>query len=63
MVGPGALTVGELADLGVARVSVGQAIAQAAYALTSQAATELVTSGTYDTLADGLPYATLNALF
>ncbi|TCC37102.1 isocitrate lyase/PEP mutase family protein [Kribbella sindirgiensis] len=51
MVGPGAPTVAELADLGVVRISVGPAITGAAYALATAAAKELLTNGTYNTLA------------
>jgi 2-methylisocitrate lyase-like PEP mutase family enzyme len=47
MVGPGAPTVAELAEVGVARISVGPAITSAAYALAQSAAKELLTSGTY----------------
>jgi 2-methylisocitrate lyase-like PEP mutase family enzyme len=43
---PGAPTVGELADLGVSRVSVGGAIAVAAYGAAVQAVTELRDEGT-----------------
>ncbi|MGW6198730.1 isocitrate lyase/PEP mutase family protein [Kribbella sp. NPDC055110] len=50
MVGPGAPTVAELADLGVARISVGPAITSAAYALATAAARELLTTGTYEAL-------------
>ena len=53
MVGPGAPSVGELAELGVARISVGPAITSAAYALATAAAKELLTSGTYETLTNG----------
>jgi len=51
MVGPGAPTVAELADLGVTRISVGPAITTAAYSLATAAAKELLTTGTYETLA------------
>jgi 2-methylisocitrate lyase-like PEP mutase family enzyme len=50
MVGPGAPSVGELAELGVARISVGPAITGAAYALATAAAKEMLASGTYETL-------------
>jgi 2-methylisocitrate lyase-like PEP mutase family enzyme len=50
MVGRGAPTVGELAELGVARISVGPAITDAAYALATAAAKEMLTSGTYEAL-------------
>lgn len=62
MAGPGAPAVTQLADLGVRRVSVGMAIAQAAHAVTRRAATELLTTGTYTVLQDGLGYAELNQL-
>ncbi|GHC74151.1 isocitrate lyase/PEP mutase family protein [Streptomyces flavofungini] len=63
MVGPGAPTVADLAGLGVARVSAGSGIAQAAHALVRRAARELLTEGTYESLAGGLDYGELNGLF
>ncbi|UWD78413.1 isocitrate lyase/PEP mutase family protein [Curtobacterium flaccumfaciens] len=63
MAGPGSPTVSELAGIGVARISLGSAVAQAAYAVARQAAAELLTTGTYDSLAAGVDYADLNALF
>ncbi|MET7594468.1 isocitrate lyase/phosphoenolpyruvate mutase family protein [Streptomyces sp. NPDC005481] len=54
--------VPELAALGVARVSAGAAVAQAAHALVRRAARELLGTGTYETLADGLDYGELNSL-
>ncbi|MFD7299854.1 isocitrate lyase/phosphoenolpyruvate mutase family protein [Streptomyces pharetrae] len=62
LAGPGAPSVAELAALGVARVSVGAAVAQAAHALVRRAARELLGAGTYDTLAGGLDYGELDAL-
>lgn len=62
MAGPGAPAVAELAALGVARISVGSAIAQAAHALVHRAARELLEAGTYGTLAGGLGYGRLNTL-
>ncbi|MFF1277347.1 isocitrate lyase/phosphoenolpyruvate mutase family protein [Streptomyces marokkonensis] len=62
MAGPGAPPAAELAALGVARVSVGSGIAQAAHALVRRAARELLDDGTYDAQAGGLAYGTLNAL-
>jgi 2-methylisocitrate lyase-like PEP mutase family enzyme len=50
MVGPGAPPISELAETGVARISVGPAITSAAYALATAAAKELLTTGTYTTL-------------
>jgi 2-methylisocitrate lyase-like PEP mutase family enzyme len=62
MAGPGAEPVAELAALGVARVSVGSAVAQAAHALVRRAARELLGAGTYGSLTDGLGHGELNAL-
>jgi hypothetical protein len=41
-------------QLGAVRISLGSAIAQAAYAVGGRAATGLLTSGTYDSVADGI---------
>ncbi|MBB5957911.1 2-methylisocitrate lyase-like PEP mutase family enzyme [Saccharothrix tamanrassetensis] len=60
MATPDSPTVAQLAELGVARVSVGQGIAEAAYALTREAATRLLTEGTY--LVGGVDYGEMNAL-
>jgi 2-methylisocitrate lyase-like PEP mutase family enzyme len=62
MVWPGALPVADLAKLGVARISLGSAVAQAAYAVVRRAAAEAATAGTYETLAGAVDYAELNAL-
>jgi len=62
MAGPGAPPVSELAKAGAARVSAGSAIAQSAYQLASRAAAELLTQGSYETLADPMDYGHLNAL-
>jgi 2-methylisocitrate lyase-like PEP mutase family enzyme len=61
MVWAGAPSVAELTAVGVVRISLGSAIAQAAYAVAARAAAEMLTSGTYQSVADGLDYATLNA--
>jgi 2-methylisocitrate lyase-like PEP mutase family enzyme len=63
MVSPGTPPVATLADLGVARISLGAGIAQAAYAVADQAARELFAEGTYTTTAGGYPYPRLNGLF
>jgi 2-methylisocitrate lyase-like PEP mutase family enzyme len=63
MAGPGAPTVAELTGLGVARISLGSAIAQAAYAIVQQSTVELLASGTYTAVRDPLDYGTLNGLF
>ncbi|WP_328992462.1 isocitrate lyase/phosphoenolpyruvate mutase family protein [Kribbella sp. NBC_01245] len=62
MVHPGALSVSELIDLGVARISVGSAIAQAAYGLAAAAAWEVLAEGTYTRLENGMDYGELNEL-
>jgi 2-methylisocitrate lyase-like PEP mutase family enzyme len=56
----GAPTVSELASAGAVRISLGSAIAQAAYAVAARATTELLTHGTYDSTIDGVAYSTLN---
>jgi 2-methylisocitrate lyase-like PEP mutase family enzyme len=60
---PGAPNIARLGELGVARVSVGSAIAQAALAATRQAAHELLQHGTYGTLENGLPFGEINGMF
>ncbi|WP_407699031.1 isocitrate lyase/PEP mutase family protein [Streptomyces katsurahamanus] len=61
-VGPGTLSVPELAEAGAARVSAGSSIAEAAYGLAGRAARELLTQGTATALDGGFAYAALNAL-
>lgn len=63
MAGPGSPNIAQLAELGVARVSLGSGVAQAAYETARRAATELLTTGTYDSLASSLDYGELNSLF
>jgi 2-methylisocitrate lyase-like PEP mutase family enzyme len=60
---PGAPSVSQLGQLGVARVSVGPGIALAALAATRRAARELLEQGTYGTPQDSLPFAEVNAMF
>lgn len=62
LAGPGAPTVATLADLGVARVSLGSSLAEAAYGLVRRAATETLTGGTYTALTPATSYGDLNAL-
>lgn len=62
MAHPGAPTIRELAELGVARISVGTGIAQAAYGLAAAAARELLTTGTYESLGNAMAYGELNDL-
>jgi 2-methylisocitrate lyase-like PEP mutase family enzyme len=60
MAGPGAPPVADLSAAGVVRISLGSAIAQAAYALGARIATELLTTGTYESTAKCIDYATMN---
>ncbi len=62
MVGPGAPTIDRLADLGVARVSLGPKLALAAYALAERDARALLSAGSYPAPAAGLDYVRLNTL-
>ncbi|MFD4952034.1 isocitrate lyase/phosphoenolpyruvate mutase family protein [Streptomyces sp. NPDC058451] len=62
MAGPGAPSVAELGALGVARVSLGPGVAQAAYAAARRAARELFDTGGYESLSAGLTFPELNTL-
>jgi 2-methylisocitrate lyase-like PEP mutase family enzyme len=63
MVRPGTPTIAELAGVGVARASLGAAIAEAAYAVARRATLELLSTGTYESVAGGLTWPELNRLF
>ncbi|HZE37831.1 MAG TPA: isocitrate lyase/phosphoenolpyruvate mutase family protein [Stackebrandtia sp.] len=62
MVGPGAPSAKELGDAGAARLSLGAAIAMAAYALTATSAREFLDEGTYSRLSHDLDFMSLNGL-
>jgi 2-methylisocitrate lyase-like PEP mutase family enzyme len=62
LAGPGAPTVPELASMGVRRVSLGSSVAAAAYAVAEQAAHELASTGTYESVRAELDYGRLNEL-
>jgi 2-methylisocitrate lyase-like PEP mutase family enzyme len=62
LVGPGAPAVPQLADLGVARVSLGSGVASAAYAIMRKAVRETLAAGTYASIAEEIPYGELNSL-
>ena len=62
MVGPGAPAVSALADLGVARISLGAGIAMACCGLAHRVASELLNAGTYDTLTAVGDVAELNVI-
>ncbi|HYJ78683.1 MAG TPA: isocitrate lyase/phosphoenolpyruvate mutase family protein, partial [Longimicrobiaceae bacterium] len=64
MSAPGAgLTVQRLEELGVRRISVGSALARVAWGAFMRAAESIARTGTFDALAEGAPFAELNALF
>lgn len=62
LVGPGAPPVAAFAEAGVARISLGSSVASAAYAVAQAATRELLTDGTYTSIAGGLSYGELNNL-
>ncbi|HEV7683056.1 MAG TPA: isocitrate lyase/phosphoenolpyruvate mutase family protein [Pyrinomonadaceae bacterium] len=57
------LTVARLADLGVRRISVGSALACAAWGGFMRASRGIAETGSFETLSDGAPYAEINDLF
>ena len=57
------LSLAMLEDVGVRRVSVGSALARAAYGEFLRAAQEIRRKGTFGFANHALPYAELNALF
>ena len=56
------LSLGELSDLGVKRVSLGSSLARAAYSAFLRAAEEIRQKGTFTFASDTIPYARINAL-
>jgi len=60
---PIGFTVDDLAQLGVRRISVGGALARAAWGGFMRAAKQIAEHGTFDELANAPPHGTLNALF
>lgn len=63
LVGSDFTTVSELADLGVRRISVGGALALAAWTGFLQAATEIARHGTFKGLAGAVPFDQINDSF
>jgi 2-methylisocitrate lyase-like PEP mutase family enzyme len=57
------LTVRELEDLGVRRISVGGALARVAWGAFLRAAEEIASKGTFQSFAEGRPHAELNRFF
>lgn len=60
--GPGAPSINELAELGVARVSVGSGPMRATLGVLREIAEELRDVGTYDSMANAIPYGDVNEL-
>jgi 2-methylisocitrate lyase-like PEP mutase family enzyme len=63
MAGPGAPDIGALASVGVRRVSVGSAVAQAAYSVARRAAAEVLSRGTYGRLEGADDFGVMNGIF
>ena len=63
LVGSDFTTVAELAELGVRRISVGGALARAAWAGFLQAAKEIAEQGTFTSLAGAVSFADINGSF
>jgi 2-methylisocitrate lyase-like PEP mutase family enzyme len=63
MSSPAGLTVGDLAAMGVRRISVGSALARVAWGAVMRAARELAERGSFEALAGAAPGAELKALF
>jgi 2-methylisocitrate lyase-like PEP mutase family enzyme len=63
LVGSDFTTVAELARLGVRRISVGGALARAAWAGFLAAAKEIAEQGTFTGLAGAVPFAEINRSF
>lgn len=63
LVGSGFTTAAQLADTGVRRISVGGALARAAWAGFLQAAREIATGGTFTALSHAVPFAEINDAF
>jgi 2-methylisocitrate lyase-like PEP mutase family enzyme len=62
LVGPGSPTIGELQDLGVARVSIGSSAMRATLGLVKRIGEELKTAGTYTSLEGDISYADVNRM-
>lgn len=57
------LSVAQLADIGVRRISVGSSLARVAWAAFLRAARSIAETGTFDSLASGESFASLDAMF
>ena len=63
LVGSGFTTVAELEQAGVRRISVGGALARAAWGAFYEAATEIREKGTFMRMSSGVPFASMNDFF
>lgn len=63
MAGPGAPEIAAFARAGVRRVSLGPAIARAAYTMARKAAVEALSAGTYESVSGADGYADINRVF
>ncbi len=63
LMGAPGLSVAELADLGVRRISIGGALARAAWGAFLRAAQEIAEKGTFDELGKAIPFADINGMF
>ncbi len=63
LVGSPGLTVAELADLGVRRISIGGALARAAWGGFLRAAREIAEKGSFSELANAVPHGEINGFF
>jgi 2-methylisocitrate lyase-like PEP mutase family enzyme len=57
------LSVSQLADLGVRRISVGSALATVAWGAFLRAARDIATTGSFGAFAEAAPFAEINAVF
>jgi 2-methylisocitrate lyase-like PEP mutase family enzyme len=57
------LSVSRLTDLGVRRISVGSALARVAWGAFIRSARSIAATGTFDSFADGVPFAEINEVF
>jgi 2-methylisocitrate lyase-like PEP mutase family enzyme len=63
LVGSPGLSVAELADLGVRRISVGGALARAAWGGFASAAREIIEKGTFGAFGAAMPFVEINGFF
>lgn len=63
LVASAAFTVAQLAPLGVRRISVGSALARAAWSGFLESAREIAAQGTFEGLGRAVPFPTMNAMF